>query len=188
MLSARDLCLRRGPEPLLEHAEFTVYRGEKVGLTGANGSGKSSLFAALLGELSPDRGSIEMPGGLLIAHLEQEIGAADRQAIEFVLDGDVHLRRIEAAIARAEREDQALALAAAHAEYEAIDGYRARARAAAIMHGLGFRAADHERPVAEFSGGWRVRLAMARVLGSRADLLLLDEPTNHLDLDAILWL
>ncbi|HXC08014.1 MAG TPA: ATP-binding cassette domain-containing protein [Steroidobacteraceae bacterium] len=198
MLSARDLTLRRGPEPLIEQAEFTVFRGDKVGLTGANGSGKSSLFAAILGELHADRGDIDRPAGLTIAHVEQEVAASPRAAIEFVLDGDSELRRVLAAIAHAEAgaaeagaadgSDAAMALAEAHAAYQSIDGYRARARAAAIMHGLGFAPQDLERKVSEFSGGWRVRLAMARALNSRADLLLLDEPTNHLDLDAIVWL
>lgn len=188
MLCARDLTLRRGPLPLLEHANFIIYRGEKVGVTGANGAGKSSLFAALRGELTPDRGEIDVPSGLKIAHVDQEIGASGREALDFVLDGDGELRRVESAIARAEREDTPMELAEAHAVFAAIDGYRAPARAAAIMNGLGFAAADLRRPVGEFSGGWRVRLAMARALGARAELLLLDEPTNHLDLDAILWL
>jgi ATP-binding cassette, subfamily F, member 3 len=198
VLSARDLTLRRGPEPLIEQAEFTVFRGDKVGLTGANGSGKSSLFAAILGELHADRGDIDRPAGLTIAHVEQEVDASPRAAIEFVLDGDSELRRSLAAIAHAEAgaaqasvadgSEAAMALAEAHAAYQGIDGYRARARAAGIMHGLGFGPQDLERKVSEFSGGWRVRLAMARALNSRADLLLLDEPTNHLDLDAIVWL
>jgi ATP-binding cassette, subfamily F, member 3 len=188
VLSARDLTLRRGPEPLFEQVNFTVYRGNKVGITGANGSGKSSLFAAIRGELTPDHGDIDRPAALKIAHVEQEIVASDSAAIEFVLDGDAELRRVLAAIDEAERRDAAMALAESHASLQAIDGYRARARAAAIMHGLGFKTTDHERKVAEFSGGWRVRLAMARALCSRADLLLLDEPTNHLDLDAIVWL
>ena len=188
MLSARDLTLRRGPEPLFEKVSFTIFRGNKVGLTGANGAGKSSLFAAIRGELGPDRGDIDRPGALKIAHVEQEVAASDRPAIEFVLDGDTELRGIMAAIADAERRGAAMELAELYSSLQAIDGYRARARAAALMHGLGFQATDLERPVAEFSGGWRVRLAMARALGSRADLLLLDEPTNHLDLDAIVWL
>jgi ATP-binding cassette, subfamily F, member 3 len=188
MLTARDLTLRRGPEPLFEHVEFSIFRGDKVGVTGANGSGKSSLFSALRGELAPDRGDIDLPSGLRIAHVEQEIAAIDRAAIEYVLDGDTQLREVMAAIEDAERRDAAMDLAEHHAALQAMDGYRARARAAAIMHGLGFQATDHDRKVGEFSGGWRVRLCMARALNARADLLLLDEPTNHLDLDAVLWL
>jgi ATP-binding cassette subfamily F protein 3 len=188
VLSARDLTLRRGPEPLIEQVNFTVFRGDKVGITGANGSGKSSLFAAIRGDLHADRGDIDRPAGLKIGHVEQEMVASSRAAIEFVLDGDSELRSVLAAIGDAEARNDAMALAENHASLLAIDGYRARARAAAIMHGLGFKTTDHERPVAQFSGGWRVRLGMARVLCSRADLLLLDEPANHLDLDAILWL
>jgi ATP-binding cassette subfamily F protein 3 len=198
VLSARDLTLRRGPEPLFEQVNFTVFRGNKVGITGANGSGKSSLIAAIRGDLAADRGDIEKPTHLKIGHVEQEIVASDRAAIEFVLDGDAELRSVLAAIAAAEAgdpggngsggHDAAMALAEGYASLQAIDGYRARARAAAVMHGLGFKTKDHERKVVEFSGGWRVRLSMARALCSRADLLLLDEPTNHLDLDAIVWL
>jgi ATP-binding cassette subfamily F protein 3 len=188
MLSARDLTLRRGANPLFERVNFTVFRGDRVGLTGANGTGKSSLFAAICGQLAPDGGDLELPASLKIAHVEQEISALDRPAIEFVLDGDMELRRVTAAIEDAERREAAMELAELYAALDAIDGYRARARAASIMHGLGFEASQHERTVAEFSGGWRVRLSMARALNSRADLLLLDEPTNHLDLDAIVWL
>jgi ATP-binding cassette subfamily F protein 3 len=193
VLSARDLTLRRGPEPLFEQVNFSIFRGNKVGITGANGSGKSSLIAAIRGELAADRGDIDRPANLKIAHVEQEIAASARSAIEFVLDGDTELRSVLAAIAHAEGDIKggtvsAMALAEGYASLQAIDGYRAKARAAAVMHGLGFKTTDHDRPVAEFSGGWRVRLAMARALCSRADLLLLDEPTNHLDLDAIVWL
>jgi len=188
MLSARDLTLRRGPEPLFERVNFTIFRGDKVGLTGANGAGKSSLFAAIRGDLGADAGDIERPPSLRIAHVEQEVAGGDRAAIEFVLDGDSELRAVTAAIEDAERRDAPMELAELYAALQAIDGYRARARAASLMHGLGFTSADLTRPVSEFSGGWRVRLAMARALGSRADLLLLDEPTNHLDLDAIVWL
>jgi ATP-binding cassette, subfamily F, member 3 len=188
VLSARELTLRRGPQPLVEQVNFTIFRGNKAGITGANGAGKSSLFAAILGELAPDHGDIDRPANLKIAHVEQEVSASARAAIEFVLDGDTELRSVLAAIEDAERRNAPMAIAEGYASLQAIDGYRARARAAAIMHGLGFKAADHERGVTEFSGGWRVRLAMARALCSRADLLLLDEPTNHLDLDAIVWL
>ena len=188
MLAARDLTLRRGPQPLIEHVDFTIFRGDKLGLTGANGTGKSSLFAAIRGELAPDHGEIDRPANLTMAHVEQEVAASERPAIEFVLDGDLQLRSVEAGIEEAQHRDDAMALAEGYSALQAIDGYRARAKAAAIMHGLGFKTADHARPVVEFSGGWRVRLAMARALGSRSDLLLLDEPTNHLDLDAIVWL
>jgi len=189
MLSARDLTLRRGPEPLFEQVNFIIFRGDRVGLTGANGVGKSSLFAGIRGELAPDRGEIEVPANLSMAVVEQEITAVERPALEFVLDGDVELRRLMARIAVAEADDsRAMELAELYAELLGIDGYRAPARAAAIMHGLGFHTTDHQRTVGEFSGGWRVRLAMAKALNSRADLLLLDEPTNHLDLDAIVWL
>ena len=172
----------------MEQVNFTVFRGNKVGITGANGAGKTSLFAAIRGQLAPDRGDIELPANLKMGYVEQEIAATDRAAIEFVLDGDAELRAVQTAIEAAERRDAALALAELYSSLEAIDGYRAKARAAAVMHGLGFAASDHERSMTEFSGGWRVRLGMARALCSRADLLLLDEPTNHLDLDAIVWL
>jgi len=188
MLVGRDLTLRRGAQPLFEQVSFSIFRGNKVGITGANGTGKSSLFAAIRGELAPDRGAIDLPAVLKVAHVEQEIDASPRPAIDFVLDGDSELRGVQAAIEDAQRRDMSMELADLYGRLEAIDGYRAPARAAAIMHGLGFKAADHARPVGEFSGGWRVRLAMSRALCSRADLLLLDEPTNHLDLDAIVWL
>src|SRR5271167_3524267 len=174
MLSARDLTLRRGAQPLIEQVSFSVFRGNKVGISGANGTGKSSLFAAIRGELAPDHGAIDLPAALKVAHVEQEIAASQRPAIEFVLDGDLQLRSVQAAIQEAERLGSDLALADLYASLEAIDGYRARARAAAVMHGLGFRAADHERRLADFSGGWRVRAGLARALCSRADLLLLD--------------
>ena len=188
MLSARDLTLRRGPQPLFDQGNFTVFRGNKIGITGANGTGKSSLFAAVRGELAPDRGELELSGAISLAHVEQEIAADERAALEFVLDGDIELRATQAAIAAAEQRDEPLKLAEAYAALEAIDGYRAPARAASVMHGLGFETKTFDRPAAELSGGWRVRLGMARALCSRADLLLLDEPTNHLDLDAIVWL
>src|SRR5271165_3391486 len=148
MLSARDLTLRRGAQPLFEQVSFTVFRGNKVGVTGANGTGKSSLFAAIRGELTPDRGAIEQPATLKMAHVAQEIAASASTAIDFVLDGDLELRGVQAAIADAERRSANLQLADLYSSLEAIDGYRAKARAAAVMHGLGFKATDHERTVA----------------------------------------
>jgi len=187
MLRFDDLSLRRGTRLVLSGATFTIFRGEKVGITGANGAGKSSLLALIRGELQPEAGTFEMPPGLAIAHVAQELDPSDERAIEHVLDGDAELRAIERAIETAEGEPGAR-IAALHARYEAAGAYTARSRAARLMRGLGFTTADEARPVRAFSGGWRVRLNLARALMCRSDLLLLDEPTNHLDLDAILWL
>jgi ATP-binding cassette subfamily F protein 3 len=186
LISVRGLTLRRGPEPLLQDTSFTIFRGEKIGLTGANGAGKSSLLAALRATLTPDLG--EVPANLSIAHVEQEILATTRSAIEYVLDGDKTLRDIETRLAAAEHAGSGALIAELHNELHAHEAYRSNARAATILHGLGFSDTDLAKQVGEFSGGWRVRLAIARALASRADLLLLDEPTNHLDLDAVLWL
>ena len=188
MLNFSDLALRRGPRVLFSGATFSLFRGEKVGITGENGSGKSSLLALVLGELQPDAGNFEMPSNLAIAHVSQELIASDREAIEFVLDGDPELREIERAIAHAEKHDAGAHLGELHARYAAVGGYDARSRAGRLLHGLGFSSEDETRPVGAFSGGWRVRLNVAQALMCRSDLLLLDEPTNHLDLDAILWL
>lgn len=186
MLSFSDVSLRRGVRALFEHATFTLYRGEKIGITGANGAGKSSLLALVLGELQPDAGRFEMPTKLAIAHVAQEIEASDQSAIDFVMDGDAELREVEAHIAR--ESQHGANLGELYARYEAIGGYDARSRAGKLLHGLGFSASDADRAVREFSGGWRVRLNVAQALMCRSDLLLLDEPTNHLDLDAVIWL
>jgi ATP-binding cassette, subfamily F, member 3 len=188
MLRFDDLSLRRGTRLLIAGATFTLFRGEKVGITGANGSGKSSLLALVRGELQPEAGTFEMPPGLAIAHVSQDLEATDREAIELVLDGDAELRAIERAMEDAERGHDGARLGELHAHYEAAGGYDARSRAARLLHGLGFATEDEPRPVRAFSGGWRVRLNLAQALMCRSDLLLLDEPTNHLDLDAILWL
>ncbi len=184
MIRLRALSLQRGGRPLLSDAELVVHPGERVGLVGANGAGKSSLFALLTGELTPDGGEVSVPAAWRIAQVAQETPAVDRPVLDYVLDGDAELRDIEARMARAEGE----ALAALHARFEAIDGYRAPARAARLLAGLGFAEAQLARPVAALSGGWRMRLNLARALMARADLLLLDEPTNHLDLEAVSWL
>ncbi|HEY5756212.1 MAG TPA: ATP-binding cassette domain-containing protein [Steroidobacter sp.] len=188
MLSFSSLALRRGTRLLISDASFTVYRGEKVGIVGANGCGKSSLLSLVLGELQPDAGSVEFPSQLVVAHVAQELEATDRPAIEFVMDGDKELRETEAAIAQAEEKNAGAKLGELHARYAALGGYDARSRAGKLMHGLGFSAADETRSVNAFSGGWRVRLNVAQALMCRSDLLLLDEPTNHLDLDAVIWL
>lgn len=169
-------------------ASFQLHPGHKVGLTGANGAGKSSLFAMLLGELQPEAGELEVPPDWVISHVAQETPALPDAAIEFVLDGDGELRRVEQAIAAAEQARDGTRLGELHARFGDIGGYAARSRAASLLHGLGFSDADMMRPVSDFSGGWRVRLNLARALMCRSDLLLLDEPTNHLDLDAVIWL
>jgi len=188
MLNFSDLSLRRGKRVLFSNASFSLFRGEKVGITGENGSGKSSLMSLVLRQIQPEAGSFDMPSQLAIAHVSQELEASDRPAIEFVLDGDEELREVERLLSAAEQADDGLRLGELHARYAGIGGYDARARAAQLLHGLGFSSADEERAVRAFSGGWRVRLNVARALMCRSDLLLLDEPTNHLDLDAILWL
>ncbi|MGH8149949.1 MAG: ABC-F family ATP-binding cassette domain-containing protein [Steroidobacteraceae bacterium] len=190
MLNFSDVALRRGTRLLISGANFALYRGEKVGITGANGSGKSSLLALVRGELEPEAGTFERPLGLTLAHVAQEWAVSDLPAVEVVLDGDAELRSIERAMARAGEgaADAGERLAELHARYAAVGGYEARSRAARLMHGLGFSTADETRPASAFSGGWRVRLNLAQALMCRSDLLLLDEPTNHLDLDAILWL
>ncbi len=184
MIGLQDLYLHRGTQPLLEGASVTLHAGKRAGIVGPNGCGKSSLFAVLTGELEPDAGEIRLPPHWRIAQVRQEIDALERPAIEFVLDGDTPLREIETALETAEGTE----VGELHARLEAIGGHQARPRAARALAGLGFADADLARPVSDFSGGWRMRLNLARALLSRADLLLLDEPTNHLDLDAVLWL
>lgn len=188
MLTFSSLSLRRGTRLLIKDASFTIYRGEKVGIVGKNGTGKSSLLALMLGELQADAGSFDRPSQLVLAHVAQELDATDQTAIDFVMDGDEELRATEAAIARAEAADDGNKLGELHARYAAIGGYDARSRAGKLLHGLGFSPDDENRAIREFSGGWRVRLNVAQALMCRSDLLLLDEPTNHLDLDAVIWL
>ncbi|MDP1541158.1 MAG: ATP-binding cassette domain-containing protein [Moraxellaceae bacterium] len=191
MIVAKDLTLLRGGRPLFEYASFAIHPGWRVGLTGSNGCGKSSLFELLRARLPVDAGSLERPPQWVVAHMAQEVSALPQPAIEFVLDGDSEWRVLDEQINAAQDESTALdgnALANLYIRYDAIQGYTARSRAAQLLAGLGFSEADQQRHVAQFSGGWRMRLSLAQALMCRSDLLLLDEPTNHLDLDAILWL
>jgi len=194
MLRIANLVLARGAKRLLDDAGMTVHDGHRVGLIGANGSGKSSLFALLRGEIVADAGDVLLPAAWTIAHVRQETPDSAAPAIEFVQDGDAELRSIERDLAAAEAAHDAdphaggEAIALLHHRFEAIGGYAARSRAATLLSGLGFPADRHTDPVASFSGGWRMRLNLAQALMCRSDLLLLDEPTNHLDLDAVLWL
>src|SRR5258706_4234274 len=189
MLRISDLTLRRGARVLLEGASLNVHPGQKVGLVGPNGSGKSSLFALIRGEIHADVGEAALPPRWVLSHVAQETPATDRAALDFVMDGDAELREIEAGIAVAEAaHESGEHLANLHARYGEIGGYQARARAQTLLAGLGFSEEGQGPSGAQFSGGWRMRLNLARALMCRADLLLLDEPTNHLDLDAVLWL
>ncbi|GHC34430.1 ABC-F family ATP-binding cassette domain-containing protein [Aidingimonas halophila] len=188
MIALRHLSLQRGTLKLFENAELTLHDGHKAGIVGPNGAGKSSLFQLLLGELAPDKGEVEMSGGQRIAHMDQEVGVLDRAIVDYVLDGDHELRETERALEQSRTEDDVHREAHLHGRIEALDGYSARARASQLLVGLGFEQADLERPLADFSGGWRMRVNLARTLFMPSDLLLLDEPTNHLDLDALLWL
>ncbi|MBE7928263.1 ATP-binding cassette domain-containing protein [Pseudomonas saudiphocaensis] len=188
MIRLQNLTLQRGPQRLLDGAELTLHPGQKVGLVGANGAGKSSLFALLRGELTADGGDCQLPPDWRIAHMRQEVDTLDRLAVDYVLDGDVQLRRIQAELASAEAEHDGAALARLHTELDNANGYSADARARKLLAGLGFANEQMLLPVSSFSGGWRMRLNLAQALMCPSDLLLLDEPTNHLDLDAILWL
>ena len=189
MIRWSGLSLRRGAKLLLEDVSAVVHPGEKVGLIGANGSGKSSLFALLRGELHADQGDFTMPAGWRIAHVAQETAASQKSALDFVIDGDRHLRELEATIAAKTHDASAHhGLAELHMALGDADAYTAPSRAEALLLGLGFTLEQTRRPVVTFSGGWRMRLQLAQALMAPSDLLLLDEPTNHLDLDAIVWL
>ncbi|RFA24802.1 ABC transporter ATP-binding protein [Alkalilimnicola ehrlichii] len=188
MISLRNLTFYRGALPLLENSELTVHAGQKFGIIGANGSGKSSLFALLRGELQADAGEVELPATWVIAHVMQETPALERSALDFTMDGDRELRELQQALSAAETAEDGHRIAELHGALDAIDGYSAHARAAELLHGLGFTPEQLSLPVKHFSGGWRMRLNLAQALMCRSDLLLLDEPTNHLDLEAVLWL
>ena len=188
MLAFKNLALRRGPRLLFSDVDLTLHAGWRVGVIGRNGCGKSSLFAAVRGEIEPDKGDIDRPNKLRMASVAQETPALPDPALDFVLSGDVAVHaaiRMEAEAMAAEDYEK---VAEAHTLLAELNGYDAPSRAAKLLHGLGFPSHTHDTPVGEFSGGWRVRLNVARALMTPSDLLLLDEPTNHLDLDAVLWL
>lgn len=188
MISLQQIRLQLGPRVLLENATFTLYEGQKIGIVGANGSGKTSLFRLILGELSADKGEIQRAGSCKIAHLAQEIPALTQTALDYVCEGDELWLQIQQEIKQAEETDDHHKLGDLYIKMQDIDGYTLPSRAAEVLNGLGFSPEEIHHTVASFSGGWRMRLNLARVLMSRANLLMLDEPTNHLDLEAILWL
>ena len=188
MISFRNFALRRGERLLLSDVDLALHAGWRVGVVGRNGTGKSSLFAAIRNELEPDRGDLDVPNRVRIASIAQEMPSLPDPAIDFVLSGDADVHAALQAEANAFAAEDWEAVAEAHHRLEEVNGYDATARAGKLLHGLGFPAETHSRAVSTFSGGWRVRLNLARALMTPSDLLLLDEPTNHLDLDAVLWL
>ena len=188
MITFRNFALRRGEKLLLSEMDIALFDGMRVGVIGRNGCGKTSLFAAIQGEVEADRGDLDIPARLRIASVSQETPSLPDPAIDYVLSGDTAVHAIIRAEAIAMAEEDWDAVATAHQQLAEINGYDATARAGRLLHGLGFRAETHDMPVSAFSGGWRVRLNLARALMMPSDLLLLDEPTNHLDLDAVLWL
>lgn len=188
MIGLNEVSLQRGHKPLLEKANLLIHAGQRVGVIGANGTGKSSLFQLFLGQLHADHGEVFLPRQLRIAHMAQEVAHSDRTALDYVLDGDRELRATQAAIDAAQASHDDHALAHAFDKLDAIDGHSAASRAQQLLNGLGFGPGDYQRAVTEFSGGWRIRLNLAQALMCPSDLMLLDEPTNHLDLDATVWL
>ncbi|EKO37303.1 ABC transporter, ATP-binding protein [SAR86 cluster bacterium SAR86E] len=188
MLSFTNLALRRGPNLLFEDASFVIHRDKKVGLIGSNGAGKTSLFKMITGELEVEEGYLDYPHDLRISYLAQEVAETDEVAVQYVLEGDKQLIEIQQKIRSAEENERFDELGELHAIFNSMDGHAALSKAEQLMIGLGFSQEDLKKTVKDFSGGWRVRLNLARTLMQPSDLLLLDEPTNHLDLDAIVWL
>jgi ATP-binding cassette subfamily F protein 3 len=188
MIQFNNIHLLRGGNGLLKDANLSLHSGQRYGLVGRNGAGKTSLFKLLLNQLTPDSGELQVPPNLRLAHMAQEIGDIERTTLDHVLDGDVLFRQAEASIQQAQHKNDDAALALAWSDYDHVDGYTAKNRAQQLLQGLGFQEVDWQQPVASFSGGWRVRLNLAQALMCPSDLLLLDEPTNHLDLDATMWL
>ena len=188
MILLSNIELRRGVKLLLNDAELSIHPGQHIGIIGANGSGKSSLFKLLMGQVTVDAGELSIPSDWRIAHMAQELATSERSALDFVIDGDPVLREVEATVEAALNANNNNQLANAYEKMDTINGFDAHYRAEQLLHGLGFYQSEISRPVNSFSGGWRIRLNLAQALMSPSDLLLLDEPTNHLDLDATLWL
>ncbi|WP_220768680.1 ABC transporter ATP-binding protein [Shewanella sp. MBTL60-007] len=188
MITITQAQLIRGSKTLLDETSLTVYPGHKVGLVGANGSGKSSLLALIMGKISLDKGEFSLPSGWQIATVAQETPALEVAAIEYVIDGDTEYRQLESELHAAQEADDGHKIALLHGKIDAIGGYAIHSRAASLLAGLGFSEQEQGNPVKSFSGGWRMRLNLAQALLCRSDLLLLDEPTNHLDLDTMYWL
>lgn len=188
MIQAEAISLIRGAKQLLDKSSFTIFAGQRVGLVGANGSGKSSLFALLRNEIKEDAGQLQLPNAWRIASVAQETPALTSSALEYVISGDDEYMLLQQQLRTAEANDDGHQIATVHGKLDAIGGYQIEARAASLLAGLGFTQAQLQQPVKAFSGGWRMRLNLAQALIARSDLLLLDEPTNHLDLDAIYWL
>ncbi|MBL8302753.1 MAG: ATP-binding cassette domain-containing protein, partial [Ideonella sp.] len=188
MITIRDVTLRRGTKVVLDNTSVTLQPGEKIGLVGRNGAGKSSLFSLLTNRLQSDAGEVTIPPRWLIGEVAQSMPETDQPATDFVLEGDTRLMAAQAALVAAEAADDGHAMADAHHAISDAGGFEARPRAQALLMGLGFRTDQLDDPVDSFSGGWRMRLQLARALMCPADLMLLDEPTNHLDLDALVWL
>ena len=188
MIKLQNLSVRRGIRLLFESVNLTINPGRKVGLTGANGTGKSSLFALLQDQLQADHGSVSFPPQWVTAHVAQETPATDISALDYALQGDAEYVQLQTALKQAEADHDGAKQSELHDRLAIIDAYTARSRAGKLLHGLGFTAEQEDAPVASFSGGWRMRLNLAQALMCRSDLLLLDEPTNHLDLEAVYWL
>jgi len=188
MLTFSNLAIRRGVNVLFEKVDFKINRGNRVGVTGANGCGKSSLFALVLNQIQSDVGDVTIPIKTIIAHVAQETPSTQKSAIDYALDGDVELRQVQQQLQVAEEKNDGAAQAQYHSRLDEIDAYTAESRASKLLLGLGFTLEQLSLPVDSFSGGWRMRLNLAQALMCRSDLLLLDEPTNHLDLDAVIWL
>ena len=192
MIRLQQLSLMRGTKPLFENTDLTLNPGDKIGLIGANGAGKSTLFAMLRDELHPDQGDIDFPRSWRVAHVAQETPALERPAIDYAIDGDTSLRKLEKELAEVEamhdREDAGHRMGELYGLLADADAYTVRSRGEQLLAGLGFSQDQMTQPVSSFSGGWRMRLNLAQALMCPSDLLLLDEPTNHLDLDAIIWL